>query len=138
MESKGANINCFWKFAIREIDGVWYTIPDLEDMKRAVEYVTRLATIGELRDRARLDVATQLYNETVNADIKTLGPFPAVAPGVTPTYLDPADVDPVLYKQIWSQTVKSLTEVQGQPSTPSTQEIAACVWGCACCILQWH
>ena len=52
MESKGANINCFWKCDIKEVNGTWYQIPDLADMKRAVEYVTNLATIGELRDRS--------------------------------------------------------------------------------------
>ena len=57
MESKGANINCFWRCDVKEIDGVWYQIPDLNDMKRAVDYVTNLATIGELRDRSRAETA---------------------------------------------------------------------------------
>ena len=116
MESKGANINCFWKCDIKEIDGTWYQIPNLEDMKRAVEYVTNLATIGELRDRSRLEAATQLYNEAIEADLKTLGPFPVVPPGVMPTYVDPSTVNPGLYEQIWDQTVKSLAEGRGQSS----------------------
>ena len=58
MHSKGVNIHCFWKCEIKQIDGAWYQIPDLVDMKRAIDYVTHLATIGELRDRARLDAAT--------------------------------------------------------------------------------
>ena len=54
-------------------------------MRRAVEYVTNLATIGELRDRSRLEAATQLYSEAIEADLKKLGPFPVVPPGLTPT-----------------------------------------------------
>ena len=100
MESKGINFNCFWKVHVKKVDDEWIAYPDLADMKRAVEYVTKLATIGEIRNRERLDSLTQTYKDAVAAERESLGAFPNVPPGVTPRYIDSKSLDLALDREI--------------------------------------
>ena len=85
-----------------------------------MNYVPNLATIGELRDRSRVETATIMHEEAIEEDLRSLGPFPAVPPGITSTYVQPSEVNPELYKRIHDQTVKSLTtgRAKAPPSVP--------------------
>ena len=80
MIRKGISWECFWKCNIEERDGAFCQIPDIQDMKRAIAYVTRLVNVGELRETTLKERAHAILAEAMEEDQIRCGPIPQLPP----------------------------------------------------------
>ena len=75
MESKGATLQCFWRCEVKEVDRIWYQVPDLEDMDRAMNYVRTLVRIGELCEASQWNGQRQYMRTLWKMTGASLAPF---------------------------------------------------------------